>query len=91
VILARKVELPDNDTLCVETCRSDQMKKVFHLALVAAERCHVVLGNKNSSNRITEEMEEGSRKVWRGSIHGPAVAVSVHMTGCCSLSERIPK
>jgi hypothetical protein len=29
VTLARKVELPDDDTLCVETCRSDQMNKVF--------------------------------------------------------------
>jgi hypothetical protein len=29
VTLARKVELPDDDTLCVETCRSDQINKVF--------------------------------------------------------------
>jgi hypothetical protein len=29
VTLARKVELPDDDTLSVETCRNDQMNKVF--------------------------------------------------------------
>jgi hypothetical protein len=29
VTLARKVELPDDDTLCVETYRSYQMNKVF--------------------------------------------------------------
>ena len=62
-----------------------------HLAPVAAKRCHVVLGNNNSSNRITGEMERGSGKVWRGSIHGPAVAVSVCVTGCCGLSKPTPK
>jgi len=61
------------------------------LAPVDAEHCHVVLGNKNSSNRITGEMKGDSGKVWRGSFHGPSVAVSVYTTGCCSLLELAPK
>jgi hypothetical protein len=34
-----------------------------HLAPVAVESCHVISGNTNFSNRITGEMEVGSRKV----------------------------
>jgi hypothetical protein len=61
------------------------------LVPVVDERCHMPLGNKRSWNKSTGEMEKGSGKVWRVSIHGLAVVVSVYKTGCCSLSIRTKK
>jgi hypothetical protein len=47
VILARKVELPDDDTLCVETCRSDQMNKVFFSVLIIYIQVHKLVYENN--------------------------------------------